>query len=80
MTQRILNILWPAFVMAGMLEILVFAQIDPSELHGFGSTAGAWSPQAIYTLAFFVFWANIAIASAVTLWLAPPRADLGDPR
>jgi hypothetical protein len=73
--QRALTILWPAFVMAGVLEILVFAQVDPAELHSFdGSTA--WPPQAIYSLAFFVFWMVIAAASAVTLWLAS-QARLG---
>lgn len=75
MTQRVLTILWPAFVMAGVLEVLVFAHIDPSELHGFGSSAGAWSPQAVYSLAFLVFWATIAAASAVTLWLVLPKPN-----
>jgi hypothetical protein len=70
--QRALNILWPAFVMAGVLEILVFAQVDPGELHGFGHALAAWSAQTIYSLAFLVFWAVIALASAVTLWLAVP--------
>ena len=32
--------------------------------------SAAWPPQAIYSLAFFVFWMVIAVASAVTLWLA----------
>jgi uncharacterized membrane protein YcfT len=72
--HRIVNILWPAFLMAGVLEILVFAQVDPGELHNFGSSAAAWPPQAIYSLAFLVFWAVIAIASALTLWLASPPA------
>lgn len=80
MTQRVLNVLWPAFVLAGVLEILVFAQVDPSELHSFGNSAAAWSPQAVYTLAFFVFWATISIASAVTQWLAPPRDGSDEPR
>ena len=73
MKQRLLTILWPAFVMAGVLEILVFALVDPGELHGFGGSAAAWPPQAVYSVAFLVFWAVIAAASAVTLWLAPPR-------
>ena len=74
MKQRALIILWPAFVMAGVLEILVFALVDPGELHGFGGSAAAWPTQAVYSVAFFVFWAVIAAAAALTLWLAPPRA------
>ena len=74
MKQRVLTILWPAFVMAGVLEILVFAMVDPGDLHGFGGPATAWPPQAIYSLAFLVFWAVIAASSALTLWLAPPES------
>lgn len=75
MIRPVLTILWPAFVMAGVLEVLVFAQIDPSELHGFGVSAAGWSRQAVYSVAFLVFWAVIAAASAVTLWLAQPGSD-----
>lgn len=76
MMRRLLTILWPAFVMAGVLEVLVFAQVDPSELHGVAAAAG-WSRQTIYSVAFFVFWAVIAAASALSLWLALP--DPGGP-
>jgi hypothetical protein len=70
MKQRALTILWPAFAMAGVLEMLVFAMVDPGDLHGFGGSAITWPPQAIYSVAFFLFWAVIAAASAMTLWLA----------
>ena len=81
MTPRILTILWPAFVMAGVLEVLVFALVDPAELHGLGGSAAAWSRQTIYSLAFFAFWAVIAAASAVSLWLASQApAEGGEPR
>ncbi len=75
MKQRLLTILWPAFVMAGVLEILVFALVDPGDLHGFGGPATAWPERAIYSLAFLVFWAVIGAASALTLWLALPEAQ-----
>ena len=75
MKQRALTVLWPAFAMAGVLEMLVFSQIDPAELHGLGASGMGWSPQAVYTIAFFVFWAVIAVASSVTLWLALPDAE-----
>ena len=79
MKQRALTILWPAFVMAGVLEVLVFAQVDPGELHGLGESGAAWSSQAIYSLAFFAFWLVIAAASAISLWLATaaPQDDTG---
>ena len=75
MKQRVLTLLWPAFAMAGVLEMLVFAQVDPADLHGFGASGVAWSPQAVYTVAFLAFWAVIAVASSVTLWLARPLSE-----
>ena len=76
MKQRVLTVLWPAFAMAGVLEMLVFSQVDPAELHGLGASGAGWSPQAIYTLAFLAFWAVISVASAVTLWLVWPGLDV----
>lgn len=69
---RVLTVLWPAFMMAGVLEMLVFALVDPQQLHGWGVDASLWPRGAVYTLAFFTFWAAIAVASAVSLWLAAP--------
>ena len=59
-----LRILWPAFMAAGVLETLVFAVIDPADLHGLDR-------QSAYTIAFLAFWAVIAAASSVTVWLLP---------
>ena len=64
-----LQILWPAFLLAGVLEVLVFALIDPNDMHWFGGTPIEASRQAIYTLAFFAFWATIATAGAITALL-----------
>ena len=64
--MRAMAILWPAFLMAGVLEMLVFALVDPGSLHWFGGEQVELSPTAVYTLAFFVFWAVIAIAGALT--------------
>ena len=70
---RALTVLWPAFMMAGVLETLVFALVDPQQLHGWGVDASTWPRAAVYTLAFGVFWVAIAAASAVSLWLATPE-------
>ena len=35
--QRLMWIIWPAFLMAGVLEMLVFAMVDPQDLQWFGS-------------------------------------------
>jgi hypothetical protein len=59
--QRLMWVLWPAFLAAGVTEVLVFALVDPQEIHWAGQPL-SWSREAVYTVAFFLFWA-IAIAS-----------------
>jgi hypothetical protein len=70
---RALTVLWPAFFTAGVMTMLVFALVDPSDLHWIGGEALPLSRQATYTLGFLVFWVLIASACTVTLWLASPR-------
>jgi hypothetical protein len=69
MSRVALQILWPAFLMAGVLEVLVFALVDPSDMRWFGGAPIEASRQAIYTLAFLAFWAVIAAAGAITALL-----------
>ena len=77
MKQRALRILWPAFLMTGVLEIMVFAVVDPGDLHWFGGPAIGWSLKAIYTVTFLIFWGAVATASAITalLWLEPDELN-----
>ncbi len=83
LSRRALAILWSAFLMAGVLEMLVFALVDPRTLRWFGGEPIGLSPSALYTLAFFTFWIVIALAGALTrlLELGPddlnPQVDAG---
>jgi hypothetical protein len=72
--ERALLILWPAFLMAGVLEMLVFAVVDPMSLHWFGAEPIAWSRSAVYSVTFFIFWGVIALAGAITRLLESPAA------
>jgi hypothetical protein len=67
--QRSLQVLWPAFVAAGVLELLVFAHVDPADVHTVAGAPVELSRQAVYTLSFFGFWAVTAAAAAVSGWL-----------
>ena len=67
--QRMMWIAWPAFLVAGVLEMLVFAMVDPHDLHWFGQPLDL-SRQGIYTLAFFVFWLMTMASSALTTLLS----------
>jgi len=75
---RMMAILWPSFLMAGVLEALVFSVVDPQALRWFGSQDVSLSPAGLYTLAFFVFWAVISTAGALTDLLEHPGGSLQD--
>lgn len=68
-SQRWMWIVWPAFLVAGILEVLVFAMVDPQDLHWFGQPV-AMSRQGVYTLAFFVFWLIAMLSSGLTTLLS----------
>lgn len=73
--ERALLVLWPAFVMAGVLEMLVFAVVDPMSLQWFGADAIDWSRSAVYSVTFFIFWGVIATSTAITLLLEAPGSS-----
>ena len=69
-SRLVMAILWPSFLMAGLLEVLVFSLLDPAGL----VEASALSGTSIYTLGFLGFWIVTGLSSALSLWLAglPP--------
>lgn len=71
-----LQIAWPAFLMAAVLEGLVFSVVDPRGLHWFGGAPIEWAPQAIYTVSFFIFWLVIAVAGAISRALMTVEQDV----
>lgn len=80
MKRRALTILWPAFLMAGVLEMLVFAVIDPGDMTWFGLAPIDWPRQAIYTISFLIFWVVIATAGALTALLEARAEDVNADR
>jgi hypothetical protein len=75
MAYRVMAIAWPAFLAACLLELLVFAFVDPTELHWAGQSL-ARSRQPVYTIAFFAFWLVCMGACALTTLLRIQPADL----
>lgn len=73
--QKLMWIAWPAFLVAGVLEMLVFAMVDPQDLHWFGQPLEL-PRQGVYTIAFFVFWAMTMLSSALTTLLAMSPFEL----
>lgn len=70
LTRRFAMIAWPAFLVAGVLEIVVFAFVDPQTLCGPDGRPLGLSDTAVYSLAFFVFWALVALGCLLALRLA----------
>jgi hypothetical protein len=73
--HRWMSVLWSAFLMAAVLEMVVFALVDPESLRWFGGDTLDLSPRAVYTLAFFVFWAVIAVGAGLALLLCTRPDD-----
>ena len=79
MAARALQIVWPACLVAGVLEMLVFAVVDPGDLHGFGGAAIQWPRQAVYTVTFLLLWAGVATSAAITaLLMRAPQEENGE--
>lgn len=74
--QRVMCVVWPAFLVAAVLEMVVFALVDPQDLHWFSGAALDWSREAIYTAAFFFFWAMAAISGGITTLLSLPPSEV----
>lgn len=73
--KKLIWILWPSFIVAGMAEGLFFTVFDPQELAVFGETLG-WSRTAVYSTGFFVFWAITAMSSAMTCFMQRSPAEI----
>ena len=74
-TQRWMWIAWPAFLVACLMEMLVFALVDPHDLQWFGRDLEL-SKQAIYSLAFFAFWALAMVSSGLTILLGMSSTEV----
>ncbi|MBL8304504.1 MAG: hypothetical protein JNM26_17265 [Ideonella sp.] len=66
MRRIALTVLWPAFLMAGVLEALIFVVVDPGELHWFGAAPVQMSVGAVYTVTFLIIWGVMSISGALT--------------
>jgi hypothetical protein len=67
--RRVVSVAWPAFLCAAVLEIVVFAFVDPQSMHLLTGRELPLSDTATYSLAFFVFWAVAVAGGYLTLIL-----------
>jgi hypothetical protein len=75
-SRLFLQVLWPAFMAACVLEMLVFALVDPHELHWFGLPVTI-SRSGVYSCAFLAFWLVTAGSSWLSLMLVVSQERRG---
>lgn len=73
--QRLIWILWPSFVVAGIAEAVFFTLIDPQELYLFGEPV-EFSRIATYSIGFFAFWALCAASSTFTCFIQRSSGEI----
>ena len=71
--QRFMTAGWSAFMAACVLELLVFALVDPMEL-GWAGHSALWTRHGVYTVAFFAFWVIVMVSNGITLLLCTQAA------
>jgi hypothetical protein len=69
--KHIIWVLWPAFIAAGIAEIVFFTLIDPQQLFLFGQPI-ALSAIATYSFGFLMFWL-ICTGSSLMTWFMLPQ-------
>lgn len=72
-------VLWPSFIVGGVAEAVFFTLIDPQELYLLGEPVH-WSPTAVYSAGFFLFWLVAAASSAFTCFLQRSATDVNQQR
>ena len=65
--ERTIQILWPSFIVAGLMDILTFALFDPMEIM-YQGTALFDSRLGAYSSMFFIFWLFGASSSILTCY------------
>lgn len=72
---KVLLVLWPSFVVAGIAEGVFFTVVDPQELYLFGEPVH-FSRLATYSIGFLGFWLACAASSLLTWFLQLGPADI----
>ena len=70
--KHVIWVLWPAFIAAGIAEVIFFTMIDPAQLYLFGELV-QWSAIATYSTGFLLFWL-VCIGSSLMTYAMMPEA------
>lgn len=68
--KHIIWVLWPAFIAAGLAEIVFFTVIDPQQLFLLGQPVNL-PDVAMYSIGFLLFWLICAGSSLLSWFMLP---------
>ena len=68
LTQRVIAVLWPSFITAGIATVLFTTAFDPAIIF----VDFDISRLGIYTISFFVFWLFGAVTAMATCYFLKP--------
>ena len=68
--KHIIWVLWPAFIAAGIAEVVFFTLIDPKQLYLLGQPMEL-PALATYSIGFLMFWLICAGSSLMTYFMLP---------
>ena len=77
--RRLIWILWPSFIVAGVAEVLFFTVFDPVELP-IPWEGASLSRLDVYSVGFLLFWILAAASSAFTCFLQRGAKDVNRTR
>ena len=72
---KLIQVLWPSFLVAGIVEIVFFTVVNPQELYLLGQPVH-FSTIATYSIGFFGFWLICAASSLATLFFQQTSDDI----
>lgn len=67
MMQRLIQVLWPSFLVAGLADLVLISLLDPQELM-YRGLPPVEHPIAVYSAGFFLFWLLGIASSALTCY------------
>jgi hypothetical protein len=73
--QKLIWVLWPSFVVAGVGAALVFSAVDPGDLR-FVDGELVSSPLGAYSIGFFLLWGICAVSSMATCFFQRTAASI----
>lgn len=73
--QKLIWILWPSFIAAGLAEVVFFTVVNPQELYLFGQPVH-FSTVATYSIGFFGFWLACGTSSLMTLFFQRSAGEI----